>query len=171
MKQIIKIISLFLILTPLSSKAQLVVSNSSDWVKSCYLEIEGFHSRQRNGISEIPKFRSLNELTRYFGIRNYKSGWFFSTSNGSCYVKTEDSNVGIKDNGRVSNIYRHKCAIKDPYGYDPYDLGWSNKCYIVIFVEPYQSLNNQSVVVAVVLKSDSGCSNFYGEWDAFYFYK
>ena len=171
MKQIIKIISLFLVLIPLSSEAQLVVSNNEDWFDSYYLDIEGIYSRNSNGISELPKFRSLGELTKYFGIKNYTIGWTFATSNGSCYVKTEDNTIGIKDNGSVAHIYRHNCTKKDSYAYDPYGFGWGNKYYIVIFVEPYQRLNNQSVVVAVVLKSDSSLSNFYGEWDAFYFYK
>ncbi len=171
MKLIIKFMQLFLILTPFASKAQLVVSNSTDWVDTYYLDIEGIDSRNRNGISDLPKFRSLGELTRYFGIKNYTIGWTFSTSNGRCKVKTYGSNVGISDNGSVAHIYRHNCTKKDPYGYDPYDMGWNNKYYIVVFVEPYQRLNNQSVVVAVVMKSDSSLSNFYGEWDAFYFYK
>lgn len=171
MKTIIKIILLLVVITPLYSNAQLVVSTNSDWVRYCYLEVEGYHTSHRNGISDLPKFRSLNDLLRFFNLKNYKSGWTFSTSNGKCYIKTEDSNIGIKDNGNVSNIYRHNCILKDPYGYDPYDLGWNNKGYIVVFVEPYQTLNNQSVVVAVVMKSDSGCYNFFGEWDAFYFSK
>ena len=171
MKTIIKIILLLVVITPLNSNAQLVVSNNTEWVRYCHLEIEGYHTSHRNGISNLPKFRSLNELLRYFNLKNYKTGWTFSTTNGKCYIKTEDSNIGIKDNENVANIYRHNCVTKDPFGYQPDDLMFSGKYFIVVFVEPYQKLDNQSVLVAVVMKSDSSCSNFYDEWDAFYFTK
>ena len=135
MKTIIKIILLLVVITPLYSNAQLVVSTNSDWVRYCYLEVEGYHTSHRNGISDLPKFRSLNDLLRFFNLKNYKSGWTFSTSNGKCYIKTEDSNIGIKDNGNVSNIYRHNCTKKDPYDYDLYNLGINNNTYyIVVFV-------------------------------------
>ncbi len=168
-----KIIVLFIILIPITSKAQLIMSDNSDWFRYCYLEIENYYTKNRNGIMNLPKFRTLNELLKYFKIKNYSSGWKSSSSNQNCYIKTEYSKVGIKDGRSVSNIYRHNCVIKDPYsnvlGDD--NLFMSNdKYYIVLFVEPYEKIYSKSVIVAVVLKTDSSKSNFYGEWDAFFFY-